>query len=54
MTVCAWCGGIIATPAAMPQPAVSHGLCRTCLTRELVRLRPTVSPPPSAETPLRH
>jgi hypothetical protein len=45
MTICAWCDEIIERPAlAAPAAAVSHGICRECLSDELTRLRPTVSP----------
>jgi hypothetical protein len=47
MTLCSWCDGIIDRPAqAGPVLAVSHGICRECLSHELAKLRPTVSPAP--------
>jgi DNA-directed RNA polymerase subunit RPC12/RpoP len=47
MTVCSWCGAIIERPvAALPVQAVTHGICRECLSRELAKLRPTVAPAP--------
>jgi DNA-directed RNA polymerase subunit RPC12/RpoP len=47
MTVCSWCDQIIERPAkAAAVQAVSHGICRECLSHELAKLRPTVSPTP--------
>ncbi len=47
MTVCSWCDDIIERPAtAAPVQAVSHGICRECLSAELAKLRPTLAPPP--------
>jgi len=47
MTVCAWCHEVIERPqGAQGAYAVSHGICRDCLTVELAKLRPTVAPSP--------
>ena len=47
MTVCSWCDEIIERPKlAAPVQAVSHGICRDCLTDALAKLRPTVMPAP--------
>ena len=46
MTVCSWCDEIIERPAQAALQVVSHGICRECLSHELAKLRPTVSPTP--------
>jgi len=47
MTVCAWCHDVIERPrGAQGAHLVSHGICRECLTVELTKLRPTVTPTP--------
>ncbi len=47
MTLCAWCEDVIAQPMlAAASAALSHGICRSCLSEELAKLRPTVSPLP--------
>jgi len=48
MTVCAWCHDVIELPNrnALGAQLISHGICRDCLTEELAKLRPTVTPTP--------
>jgi hypothetical protein len=50
--MCSWCDDVIERPvqAALVQ-AVSHGICRSCLTAELAKLRPTLAPPPRFAAP---
>jgi hypothetical protein len=46
MTVCSWCDEVISQkPAASAAPAVSHGICTSCLSAELAKLRPLVATP---------
>jgi hypothetical protein len=47
MTLCAWCNAVIGrfSTDATGAVAISHGLCRACLSAELARLRPTVQTP---------
>jgi hypothetical protein len=52
MTVCAWCHDVIERPkVAAPVHGVSHGICRSCLTSELAKLRPTIAPTPLFAAP---
>jgi hypothetical protein len=52
MTICAWCEDVIAQPMlAAASTGTSHGICRSCLSEELAKLRPTVSPMPLFASP---
>ena len=42
MTICAWCQGMIEKAAAARQPApTSHGICKSCLDRQLEQAQAT-------------
>ena len=42
MTICVWCQGMIEKAAAARQPApTSHGICKSCLDRQLELVQAT-------------